>query len=329
MSVHSVADSVVPGPHIHCVVPTRNKLAFLERCLASIRTAIPSDGSVRVTVVDHASTDATPMLLERESTWLTAIRYEGPTVAAARNAGAATGDAPVLVFLDCDVSIPADFFARVVAVTGDARVSITGYDVALPETGTHWCALAWYKLHLVPGDGPTRFMNGACLIIDRRTFEQVGGFPESMETGEDTGICRRVLAAGGVIRRDHRLQVLHLDNPPDVVQFFRKHRWHGIGVAHVPLLSRGNLPGLAATIWFGSMVVAIACAVALARTGRPGIASGIVVASVVGVPALVVLARLRQGGAVPRPLHALAAVMISLAARATSVLEARLGFARS
>jgi GT2 family glycosyltransferase len=67
------------------------------------------------------------------------------------------------------------------------------------------------------------------LLLRRELFLQLGGFAESLETGEDYEFCQRARAAGAVILNDPKLRVVHHDFPQTLRQFVRREAWHGGG----------------------------------------------------------------------------------------------------
>jgi len=66
-------------------------------------------------------------------------------------------------------------------------------------------------------------------MMSRNLFDQIGGFDETLETGEDTEICLRAQHNGATIRCDKQLHAVHMGYPNDLGHFFRRERWHGKG----------------------------------------------------------------------------------------------------
>ena len=89
------------------IIPVRNDLPNLRRCLAALRGGTRKPGEI--IVVDDASDE--PLSLPDEDVRFVRLpRQSGP--AAARNAGAGVARCRILVFLDADVFVKSDTLAR-------------------------------------------------------------------------------------------------------------------------------------------------------------------------------------------------------------------------
>ncbi|RMF83094.1 MAG: glycosyltransferase, partial [Nitrospinota bacterium] len=53
-----------PSPRVTVIIPTRNEIAFIDRCLRSVFAADPVPGGMEVLVVDGMSDDGTRQRLE-------------------------------------------------------------------------------------------------------------------------------------------------------------------------------------------------------------------------------------------------------------------------
>lgn len=67
------------------------------------------------------------------------------------------------------------------------------------------------------------------MIVTRRFFDELGGFDELLETGEDYDFCARARLAGGSIVLDPQLVVTHEGYPRTLAAFIRREAWHGAG----------------------------------------------------------------------------------------------------
>lgn len=176
------------------VVPATDGPATLARCTAAIAAAsAPPD---EVIVVDGPAT---------------------LSAAAARNVGVhrATGD--VIVFIDADVEIHHDAFARIRATFED-RPGLTAvygsYDdaPAVRSTVSAFRNLMHHHVH-VDGAGPAETFWTGLGAVRRDRFLGVGGFDEERyphPSIEDIELGRRLINAGGEIRLDPTIQGKHL-----------------------------------------------------------------------------------------------------------------------
>jgi GT2 family glycosyltransferase len=90
------------------VIPTRNRVATLERSLATLQAQRVEPSDVELIVVDNASSDATPSLLARLEGGgrleLRVVRHETPGASGARNAGIVAARGEILLFLGDDTA---------------------------------------------------------------------------------------------------------------------------------------------------------------------------------------------------------------------------------
>ncbi len=155
------------------------------------------------------------------------------------NLGAASGRAPFLLFLNPDARIGmAALEAMVSVLRHDAETALVGPRITGDEGELAWSlrrfprhrstfAQALFAHRLLPHaawtdelirdadvyDGPAtpEWLSGACMLIRRSVFEQLGGFDEDFFLYcEDTDLCRRVWDAGHVVRYVPEARVEHI-----------------------------------------------------------------------------------------------------------------------
>ncbi len=219
----------MPPAVITVVVPIYNKLALLRPALASIAEAARQHAGVEMVLVDNGSTDQSYEHAQTYADRATILRVEG-TVAAVRNAGARVGAGKYLSFLDSDMLVPRDFFVRLEETFESGVAPAIGCESHLPDD-PHWVERAWHVLTVPEDDGYRHYLNSGNFAITRSLFDRIGGFPEEYVTGEDTEICRRIVAAGETIYQSQRLATKHLGNPKTLAGFFRRMRWHGLSAS--------------------------------------------------------------------------------------------------
>lgn len=243
---------------IDVIVPVYNKRPFLAQAVGSVLEAAEADGHVRVTVVDNGSTDGSIETLRGLCEGRARLlEHPGGTIGAVRNAGARTGDAPIVSFLDCDCVVPRDYFDRLRRALRDPSRAATGCRVDYPTDGP-WVERVWHALHRSGiTDGPRAYINSGNLAVRREVFDAVGGFDEVLVTGEDAELGQRINARGLVVWEAHELVVLHLDNPRTLRAFFRKEIWHGQGMLGTLRLWPPHLPALSTLLHFACLVAAV------------------------------------------------------------------------
>jgi glycosyltransferase involved in cell wall biosynthesis len=197
-------------PALSAIVPAYNAALTLARCLDAIVAQRSDD--IEIIVVDDGSTDETSTIASRYDVQLIKLpRNMGPS--AARNRGAQVARAPILFFLDADVELGPGSMARAKAlmVSGEADAIIGSYDddPAVQSTVSRFKNLAHHHFHQRSrGDATTFF--GACGLVRRATFLQVGGFDEQRFYVEDIELGNRMIARGIRIVLHPELQVKHL-----------------------------------------------------------------------------------------------------------------------
>src|SRR5262249_54478266 len=97
---------------IDVVVPTHNRWDLTERCLTLLREQTAAH---TVVVADNASTDPTRDRIRGSFPEVRLVELPGhPGFSAACNRGAAAGQGEVIVLLNNDVEVPAEFLDRLV-----------------------------------------------------------------------------------------------------------------------------------------------------------------------------------------------------------------------
>ena len=204
------------GPAVTVVIVTYNSQDHIRECLAALRPAF-EEGLLRCVVVDNASADATPRILDGERSWITAIPAGGNLgFGRGCNVGLAQADTPYVLFLNPDAVLdPAALAALLQFMEGHADAGIAG--PAIVEAGEHLQAAGPYATPrtilstalgrsanrpIRPGDQPRRvgWVCGAALLARTDLIRRLGGFdPRFFLYFEETDLCRRAQEAGAEV----------------------------------------------------------------------------------------------------------------------------------
>jgi O-antigen biosynthesis protein len=228
---HSLTPSVPhsPAPRVSFIIPLYNCLPLTQAMLASLQATVPAGLAHEIVFVDDGSSDGT-----RE--WLETL--VGPPFrvlrnprnlgyAAGNNRGAALARGEYLALLNNDLVLTPGWLEPMLAthaslgdraglignVQLDAKtgavdhaglvVDITGKPVharSLPSGLSRW----WRPVRIVPA------VTGACLLVTRALWQQLGGFDEGfVNGGEDIDLCFRARADGRVNAVTFRSVVRH------------------------------------------------------------------------------------------------------------------------
>jgi glycosyltransferase involved in cell wall biosynthesis len=174
---------------VSVVVPTRNRAAYLEIALQSVRSQ-DIDEPYELIVVDDASTDSTPAVAEHAGAAL--IRQSEPSGPnAARNAGIAAARGPLVVMVDDDVLAPEGWLRAMLdgsrrhpeadVFGGPIRARFEG--PAPRSCGREEPPIT--TLDLGPADRETDAVWSANIALRRETWRAVGPFPEAAPIGGD------------------------------------------------------------------------------------------------------------------------------------------------
>jgi cellulose synthase/poly-beta-1,6-N-acetylglucosamine synthase-like glycosyltransferase len=211
------------APLLSFVIPAFNEEVLIARTIGSIHRFVPPL-SYEVIVVDNGSTDATATIAA--DLGANVIQKTDGTIGGLRNFGVGLARGAILIFLDADVVLTDEWAARIpdalASVRSEPRM-MTGAWCSVPADAS-WLERWWFA----PQIGKSHLGTGH-MIMTRQFFKELGGFDESLATGEDYDLSRRALSLGGRIAIDERLKAEHLGFPRTVGAFVRREAWHGVG----------------------------------------------------------------------------------------------------
>lgn len=209
------------------VVPVHGRAGLTRRCLERVIADLP--GRCEVLVVDDASVDETPEMLEGFGTAIRALRLEeNGGFAAACNAGAKAATGELLVFLNNDTEPQAGWLE---ALLGHAEehpeAEVVGAKLLFPTGVVQHAGVAFgqdgYPHNLYagfPADHPAvnrprrlQAVTAACMLVRRIAFERVGGFDQGfLNSMEDADLCLRIGEGGGEVHYCPAATALHLES---------------------------------------------------------------------------------------------------------------------
>ena len=209
---------IIPAPRreytrVSIIIPTRDAPEVLGRCLKSVfeRTSHPN---FEVILMDNETTDERALAMMKEYP-VRRIPFPNPfNFSRANNQGAAAATGELLVFLNNDTEVIAEDWLQQLAYYAEqpdvgAAGALLAYDdrtvqhagVALGMRGTADHTMRGFP---IDGDGyagnlacarEVSVVTGACLMIRKAVFEEIGGFNEHFFTAyQDVDVCLRLRA---------------------------------------------------------------------------------------------------------------------------------------
>ena len=219
MPIKSEADL----PFVSVIVPAFNSARTLPDVLAALQAQDYPRPLFEVLVVDNGSTDQTAAVVQ--SNGYTPIQIPARPVGAARNHGAKLAKGSILAFLDSDCIPHPDWIQAGVTSIG-AEPCITGAPYLQPDSRT-WIHDAWFSQRGT-GRRNVKLINSGNLFVRHADFTELGGFDETLQSGEDSEFCLRAASLRAVIA-DDTIRVVHLGDPKTLGEFCRREIWYGIG----------------------------------------------------------------------------------------------------
>jgi GT2 family glycosyltransferase len=240
-------------PPLSVVVPTRNVAGTIESCLDALVRALP-EPERDIVVVDNGSSDDTLVRVRRYP--VRVIERRGGFVSASRNAGAQAARHDLVAFIDSDCVVEDGWREALTAALAGPDVGIVGHRHVLRPEAT-WVERAWDAAHRKPMTDPQAdvvYVPAGNFAARRDVFLDVGGFDETLETGEDPDLCARVAQRGLRIVEVRAMRVAHLGEPRTLGAVFRRERWHGRG-ARLRYGDGRLAPITIATVAFGVLLL--------------------------------------------------------------------------
>ena len=229
-----------PRPNLTVVVPTLDRPVRLRACLVALGQGTGVAGEVEVVIADDGGgVDAgRAEAAAGASMPVRVVRSGGHGPAAARNAGAAAAQAPLIAFTDDDCE-PAPGWAAAMLVRhrSEPGALIGGRTVnGLGENPYSRAAQAITDAALAHHNGgpagPSFFPSNNVALPAAR-FDELGGFDETLRLagGEDRDLCERWSERGWPLTSEPRAMVSH-SHPLSLRSFWRQQAAYGAGAYH-------------------------------------------------------------------------------------------------
>jgi GT2 family glycosyltransferase len=209
------------------IIPAYNNYRETYKCLKSISTATELK-NIEVIIVDDTSTDRTPRMLKRIAGAVVLRNERNMGFIRTCNRGAEVARGQYLVFLNNDTIVTPGWLDALVTTFKDyPDAGVVGAKLVYPDGrlqeagGIIWSdASAWNYGKLDDPDHPrynfvrdTDYCTGACMMIPRMLFKQLGGFDTHFAPiyYEDTDLAFKVRHAGHRVIYQPLSRVIHFE----------------------------------------------------------------------------------------------------------------------
>ena len=208
-----------PRPHVTIVIPTRDRLDHLSRCIASVLSR-STYGAFDIVIVDNGSVEPTTLdyfkQLQQDS-HVSVMRIDEPfNYSRLNNLAAARAAGSLLCFLNNDVEIiSADWLEEMVSHAVQEGVGAVGAMLYYPDDTVQHAGvilgLGGIASHAhrgqprgKPGNNARAALTqtfsavtAACMVVRKSAFDAVGGFDETLAVAyNDIDLCLKLQARG-------------------------------------------------------------------------------------------------------------------------------------
>jgi GT2 family glycosyltransferase len=208
-----------PLPKVDIIIPTRNRSDLLANCIDSIRNQTQYN-NYEITVVDNLSNDPKTLKFFEElksANTATVLHFKRPfNFSAINNYSASKTDGPILCLMNNDIEvIDPHWLNELVSHAQRPEIGAVGCKLLYPnQTIQHGGVIigiggvAGHSHKYYPADSPGYFfrlqtiqnlsaVTGACLVIRRELYENIGGLNEQLEVAfNDIDFCLRIQEQG-------------------------------------------------------------------------------------------------------------------------------------
>lgn len=267
----TVSRSALSEPTLSVVIIGRNEGERLERCILTAQ-AIEGWAPSEILYVDSGSTDGSLGLAARLGATVLPLPPGAFTAARARNLGWRTSVGELILFLDGDTLLDANF---PVAALAELQKSPTNAAAWGHRREVCPCISIYVRVldldWIYPPGESLSF--GGDVLVRREALEAVNGFDETLIAGEEPEMCRRMRGLGWRIQHIDVPMTLHDLAVTRFSQYWRRSQRTGYAFAAVSArfratsdpywskeASRNRQRGL---FWLLSPILALAASLAL------------------------------------------------------------------
>ena len=216
---------------VSIIIPTFNNWNYTKGCLKSIFNSKMDGIKYEIIIVDNCSSDETRLELEklvkRYPNLITIYNDKNLGFAAANNIAAKKSNSDYLLFLNNDTEVFEDWLSKLVNTSIKEDAAVVGAKLIYPDrtiqhagvviTEYNQLLTAYHPFvkedqNIIQANAYRQFqaVTGACLLIKRKVFLNVGMFSENFLNGyEDIDLCFKVNEIGEKIYYCPEVKIIH------------------------------------------------------------------------------------------------------------------------
>jgi glycosyltransferase involved in cell wall biosynthesis len=174
---------------ISIIIPTYNRAHLFTRAIESVIRQTESNW--QLIVVDDGSTDTSDEVMKKYlSEKILYVKQENAGANKARNHGASLARYEYLTFLDSDDELYPDWLANFLSALKDRPAVVCCGTQRLEQGATR--EVLPKSLGPLFGNVHGKFTNGACYVIRKDLFNNIGRFDEELRSGQHTELSFRL-----------------------------------------------------------------------------------------------------------------------------------------
>lgn len=257
------------------IVVTFNEAKAIPLVKAAFdRLVLPEGTTIETIAIDGGSRDGSQDVA-RSTGFSKVIELPGANIPVCRNAGIKAAQGEWIAFVDGDCILDSDWLVHAARLLRQHAELILGWPASPPSPGT-WVQEAWHA-HWMNKNPATEIADGELvlkregfrmittrnMIFHKVIYDKIGGFDESLSTGEDTDFVFRATMAGIPAWGLPALKSLHLGEPDTLKKFYKQQLWHANRRAYRAIMEKsgmrsgGNAPLFTAVFMTGTLVAIV------------------------------------------------------------------------
>ena len=203
------------------VIPHMGRPEMLQD---TVRSILAQSSFERVASITVVTKNEQPLLLDAHTKLNILYAPDAASISEQRNRGVAAGSAPLIAFLDADIGLAEDWLAVCCGLMAEKRDRVLVSAMQKNSLSAGRVERLRTALSNVSLDEPVQFLPGRNLLVKRSAHEQVGGFPEHLQTCEDYYYTEQ-LSRLGELYYTSRTYYVHLGEDKSLRQTFTKEIW--------------------------------------------------------------------------------------------------------